>query len=143
VSPRGQVLVVDDEPAIRALVARIVERAGLTVDTARDGGDAIDKLRAQPYEVVVLDMMMPRVNGADVIAFLGHLRERPTVIVISAGDPVELRKLDPAVVQSIIRKPFEIDALADLVTAAVRSRESAEGEEGEGGRLLDFPSRLA
>lgn len=135
----GQVLVVDDEPAIRALVARIVERSGLGVDTAKDGAEAIEKLRERPYEVVVLDMMMPRVDGAGVIAFLSHSPQRPTVIVVSAGDPVALRKLDPGVVHSIVRKPFDIDTLGDLVIAAVRSRESSSREDDELGTVVEFP----
>jgi two-component system response regulator VanR len=135
----GRVLVVDDEPAIRALVSRIVERAGLLVDTARDGAEAIEKLRDRDYEVLVLDMMMPRVDGPGVVEFLSRLPRRPTVIVISAGDPTELRRLDPAVVHSIVRKPFDIDALADLVLAASRSRSRSQRTDESGGTVVDFP----
>ncbi len=134
----GQVLVVDDEPAIRALVAKIVERTGLSVETAADGEDAIAKLRQRDYVVMVLDMMMPRVDGLGVVEFLrqrpGH---RPAVIMISAGDPVELRKLDPSIVHSIVRKPFDINVLADLVEAAVASLGSTE-QRDESGRVVDF-----
>jgi DNA-binding response OmpR family regulator len=116
--------VVDDEPAIRALVAKIVQRAGLEVDTARDGADAIDKLAAAPFDVIVLDLMMPNIDGFGLIR---HIKEngqmRPAVIVISAGDTATLRQLDPSMVHSILRKPFDIDVLGDLVTAAANSIE--------------------
>src|SRR5688572_33488860 len=91
--PEGRVLVVDDEPAIRALVAKIVERAGLPVDVARDGLDAVAKLDENRYAVIVLDLMMPNLDGYGLIE---HIRarggERPAIIVVSAGDSAALRR---------------------------------------------------
>lgn len=134
----SKVLVVDDEPAIRALVAKIVERAGHPVDTARDGAEAIEKLDQTDYAVVVLDLMMPNIDGYGLIQ---HLKARegvkPAVIVVSAGDSASLRQLDGAMVHSILRKPFDIDVLGDLITAAVKSSEENVGEESGG--LLQFP----
>jgi CheY-like chemotaxis protein len=93
VSPR--VLVVDDEPAIRALVAKIVERAGLQVDTAADGVEAIEKMAAHSYEVVVLDLMMPRVDGFGVVEHVRqNMDEKPALIVATAGDLSAARQLD-------------------------------------------------
>lgn len=130
--PRGRVLVVDDEPAIRALVAKIVERAGYPVDTARDGADAIEKLETTRYAVIVLDLMMPNIDGFGLIR---HLKERggarPAIIVVSAGDSASLRQLDGGMVHSIIRKPFDIDVLGDLITAAARSLEDVEDLGGD------------
>jgi DNA-binding response OmpR family regulator len=136
----ARVLVVDDEPAIRALVAKIVERAGHPVDTARDGAEAIEKIEQTQYSVVVLDLMMPNIDGYGLIQ---HLKARagvkPAVIVVSAGDSAALRQLDGAMVHSILRKPFDIDVLGDLITAAVKaSEESAAADSGE---ILQFPPR--
>lgn len=126
-SERGRILVVDDEPAIRALVAKIIERAGFPVDTARDGADAIAKLDSAKYAVIVLDLMMPNVDG---YALIEHVRGRggapPAIIVISAADSAALRRLDGAMVHSILRKPFDIDVLCDLVSAAASAAEEAE-----------------
>jgi len=134
--PEGRVLVVDDEPAIRALIAKIVERAGLPVDSARDGSEAIEMLESHEYAVVVLDLMMPKVDGFALIDYLrSRRRERPAVIVISAGDPGIFRQLDGAMVHSIVRKPFDIDVLGDLITAAARSM---RGEAAQGD-VLQFP----
>ena len=135
--PEGRVLVVDDEPAIRALVTKIVDRAGFPVDSARDGADAIEKLEAREYAVVVLDLMMPNIDGFGLIDYLkSRKNERPAVIVISAGDPAAFRHLDGAMVHSIVRKPFDIDVLGDLITAAARSM---RGDAQEGGEVLPFP----
>lgn len=137
--PQSRVLVVDDEPAIRALVAKIVERAGHPVDTARDGAEAIEKIEQTQYAVIVLDLMMPNVDGYGLIS---HLKTRPgvkpAVIVISAGDSGALRRLDGAMVHSILRKPFDIDVLGDLITAAVKASEEAADNE-QSGDVLPFP----
>ena len=130
---------VDDEPAIRALIARIVERAGFAVDTARDGSDAIARLEEGAYDVLVIDLMMPNVDG---YAVLDHLRERgvrhPAVIVITAGDSSAIRALHGALVHSVVRKPFDIDVLGDLITAAADSMRNEREEESH---LLPFHRR--
>lgn len=130
-----RVLVVDDEPAIRALVAKIVERAGLSVDVARDGAEAIEKMEANAYNVLVLDLMMPNVDG---FALVEHLKtrsqRRPAIIIISAGDSATLRRLDGSMVHSILRKPFDIDVLGDLITAAARV-----SEDNATGQVIPFP----
>jgi DNA-binding response OmpR family regulator len=136
---KASVLVVDDEAAIRALVAKIVERAGFPVDTARDGAEAIEKLSKRDYDVLVLDLMMPNVDG---YALIQHLKERggprPAVIVVSAGDSAAFRQLDGALVHSILRKPFDIDVLGDLIAAAARSRDE-ERATRNGGDVVPFP----
>jgi DNA-binding response OmpR family regulator len=133
------VLVVDDEPAIRALVAKIVERAGHPVDTARDGAEAIEKLDQTDYAVIVLDLMMPNIDGYGLIQHLkGRKGAKPAVIVVSAGDSAALRQLDGALVHSILRKPFDIDVLGDLITAAVKAADENNAAE-DAGDLLRFP----
>ncbi|HYH09577.1 MAG TPA: response regulator [Thermoanaerobaculia bacterium] len=130
----------DDEPAIRALVAKIVERAGFPVDTARDGAEAIEMLDATSYGVIVLDLMMPNIDGYGLIR---HLKQRgttprPAVIVVSAGDSAALRQLDGAMVHSILRKPFDIDVLGDLIAAAASSFETEDARMQEKRDILPF-----
>lgn len=137
-SKDARVLVVDDEPAIRALVAKIVERAGLPVDSARDGAEAIEKLEAARYSVIVLDLNMPNVNGYELIDHLKRHGRKPAIIVISAGDSAALRQLDGSMVHSIVRKPFDIDVLGDLISAAAHSGATDGTIEEEGGDLLKF-----
>lgn len=135
----GRVLVVDDEPAIRALVAKVVERAGLTVDTAEDGHAACAKLLSGDYDVAVVDLMMPKLDGHGVIDFVRNMQlPRPAVIVVSAGDSYTLHKLDSGVVHSILRKPFEIDVLGDLIVAAAQSGRERKQQQNDGGSVLPF-----
>lgn len=119
--PLPRVLVVDDEPAIRALVRKIIERAGLDADVAVDGADAIRRLSSGSYGVVVLDLMMPAVDGYTVIEAVRNQPERPAVIVITAADSSAIRQLDGTLVHSVVRKPFDIDVLQDLILAAAKS----------------------
>ena len=65
-------LVVDDDEPIRKLLAKVVEHAGFTVQTAKDGAEAINRIDENGYDVILLDLMMPRVDGYQV---LDHLRD--------------------------------------------------------------------
>ncbi|HEX2833438.1 MAG TPA: response regulator [Thermoanaerobaculia bacterium] len=132
-------LVVDDEPAIRALVTKIVERQGFTVDSARDGADAIAKLEQQSYGVIVLDLMMPNIDGYGLIEYIKHQSDvRPAIIVVSAGDSVSLRRLDGSMVHSIVRKPFDIDVLGDLIAAAARTMDEQQQQAQHDKGVLPF-----
>ena len=135
--PANRVLVVDDEPAIRALIAKIVQRAGFAVDVARDGAEAIEKLRGGGYSVLVVDLMMPVMDGYDVVC---HIRaagiHNLAIIVITAGDTAAIRRLDPSMVHSVLRKPFDIDVLGDLIVAAAQSMQAESEKESN---VVDFP----
>lgn len=122
-------LVIDDDIAIRRLVARILERRGFIVETARDGAEGIEKLAAGAYDVIVLDLMMPRVNGAAVLKYLGeyHPAQLATVIVMSAfGASAAQLSPTPA---AFLAKPFDVDALVHEVDECVR-RSARAAEEG-------------
>ena len=131
------ILVVDDEPTIRALVAKIVERAGFTADVARDGADAIAMLEKNHYSVLIVDLMMPVMDGYAVVDWVKHhANPKPAIIVVSAGESAALRRFDPTLVHSIIRKPFDVDVLSDLVTAAAQT---GIEEAQETRNVLRFP----
>ena len=101
-------LVVEDDPAIRRLVEKLLMRRGITIDTAHDGKQAIDKLRSNGYAVVVLDLMLPEVNGYEVIAYIKSMTERVPVVVVSAVSQQALKQLDYDVVKLVISKPFDV-----------------------------------
>jgi two-component system response regulator CpxR len=111
-----KVLVVDDDPAVRALLEIVGTRAGFTVDTAVDGLEALEKLRNEPYLILVVDLMMPRVNGYDVVQQLRNEPRRPGIVVVTAMTGSYIEKLDPEIVQSIVRKPFDVDMFAAVLT---------------------------
>ncbi len=113
------VLVVDDDKAIRELMAAVFRREGLDAETAADGDVAIDLLREKRYRVLVLDLMMPRLSGWEVIGWLrSHPEYRPrTVIISTAADRNAFSAIDPEVVNAIFVKPFDIAELGGYVRA--------------------------
>lgn len=141
----SRILVVDDEPAIRALLKKIIERRGYVVDDAKDGADAIALLGQNSYDLLLIDLMMPNVNGFELVEWISShpSKRRPSVIVITAAaESKPLRQLDPAIVHSVVRKPFDIDVVADLVDAAAATARAKLDEEGEadGDNVVLFPS---
>lgn len=126
---RGRrVLVVDDDPAIRVMVRKVLERQGFTVETANDGIEALEKLEQAVYDVLVLDLMMPRLDGFGVLDRLegsAGSTDRPTpkILVMTAAAPSLLQKLPPGRVAAVLAKPFDIAKLlenAELLSAAAR-----------------------
>jgi DNA-binding response OmpR family regulator len=118
-----KVLVVDDDAEVRGLLASAFRQEGLNVDLAGDGREAIDLLSSTQYTVLVLDLVMPDVDG---FAVLEHLQSRngaaPVVIVISGAEEHIVGKLDPRFVHGIVRKPFDTLELASIVVACAEIR---------------------
>ncbi|HVT02588.1 MAG TPA: response regulator [Thermoanaerobaculia bacterium] len=134
---------VDDDLAIRTLIARILERKGVETECAQDGAEAIEKMTANHYHVVVLDLMMPKVTGFEVVE---HVRNnfitRPAIVLVTAGVDVDLRTLDGTVVHSVVRKPFDIHELGDLITVTAQQMMEAEKSRDAGlMRVIEFPTK--
>lgn len=112
-----RVLVVDDDQSIRQLVYTIVERERFSVDCAADGAEAIESLKQHKYSVILLDLMMPRVDGFGVIEYLKQQAPdpKPIVLVITAYADQKFKEVDPAIVAGVLRKPFEVAELGNLV----------------------------
>ncbi|HEY2094200.1 MAG TPA: response regulator [Thermoanaerobaculia bacterium] len=110
-------MIVDDDASIRQLLATLVRREHLAVDSAIDGEDAIRKLQEHAYSVVLLDLMMPHVDGFGVIEYLKQHPQasKPVVLVITAYADQKFKRVDPDIVAGVIRKPFEIADLGGLV----------------------------
>ena len=106
--PCYRALVVEDDPAIRRLVEKLLQRRGITIDTAHDGKEAIAKIAAGDYSIVILDLMLPEANGYEVIAYIKAQGIRAPVAVVSAVSQQALANLDPDVVKLVISKPFDV-----------------------------------
>jgi CheY-like chemotaxis protein len=118
---RLPVLVVDDDEPTRRLVQAVLRRSGYDTVTATNGSEAIELLRKNAYSAVVLDMMMPRVGGRDVIEFLSTFGSTIPVVICSAAGPAALTGLDAAVVKAVIRKPFDVNEFIESVTGVARA----------------------
>ncbi|HEX6097092.1 MAG TPA: response regulator [Thermoanaerobaculia bacterium] len=112
-----KVLVVEDDTAIRALVVAALKREPIEVHTAQDGVAALECLRVNHYAVILLDLMMPRLNGFEFLESLDSVRSgaEPIIIVMTAFDTLSLRKLPPNRVHAVLHKPFDVERVVDLV----------------------------
>jgi DNA-binding response OmpR family regulator len=111
------ILVVDDEPTIRNLVADALRDAGYDVDVAANGAEALRHMRRQRPDAIVLDLMMPHLDGS---AFSQLMRLDPhhanvPILVLSAAYDVatEAARLGA---QAVLTKPFSLEDLAAIVT---------------------------
>jgi CheY-like chemotaxis protein len=122
-----RVLIADDDQSIRQLVCTIVRREGLEVDCVADGAEAIEKLRTNEYAVILLDLMMPRVDGFGVVEYLKNNppAHKPVILVITAYADQRFKEVDAALVAGVIRKPFEVSDIGSLVRLCVHGFEDA------------------
>jgi DNA-binding response OmpR family regulator len=119
VDEKKRALVVDDDDPIRAMLAKVVERQNLSVDTARDGVEAIERIDEDGYSVILLDMMMPRIDGFGVLKHLEahHPKKLRCTIIASAVPESEILKQFNMPVFRIHAKPFDMAKLiADIHT---------------------------
>ena len=111
----ARVLVVDDDASIRGLITSVLIREGLNIDVATNGQEAIDKMRQTEYAVVVLDLMMPRISGYDLLKAIEDAGSRSAcVVIISAASEKVIDSVASSSVRAKLRKPFNI---SELVTA--------------------------
>ncbi len=112
-------MVVDDDDPIRTMLAKVVERQNLQVDTARDGVEAIERLDQDGYSVIVLDMMMPRVDGYGVLQHMQahHPDKLACTIIASAVPESEILKKFEMPVYRIHAKPFDMARLIEDIRA--------------------------
>lgn len=109
------VLVVDDDSSIHEVVRLLLRKRCSKVDGAVDGGRGVEMLRQGDYDVVILDLMLPVLNGFQVIDQLKHLQKQPKLIVLSAiSRHFDERFPDDAVV---LQKPFDISRVDEVVRA--------------------------
>jgi len=115
-----RVLVVEDEPELLAVIARALREEGYAVDEAADGDDALFKAVAWDYDAVVLDLMLPRRPGLQVLAELRRTKKTP-VLILTARDGVNdrVRGLDTGADDYLV-KPFELAELFARLRALIR-----------------------
>jgi two-component system response regulator MprA len=132
-----QILVVDDEPAVRDSLDRALRLEGYTVELAADGAEALDALGDDGPDAVVLDLMMPRVDGLEVCRRMRAAGDRTPVLVLTARDGVSdrVKGLDAGADDYLV-KPFALDELLARLRALLRR--SGAGAPGQTLRYSDL-----
>jgi DNA-binding response OmpR family regulator len=124
------VLIVDDEPAIVRMLKDALgvfrHEHGYKVDTAGDGADALVALEREQFDLVLLDMYMPRMSGLELLERMRQLKMQTPVLMLTGND--DARTAADALASGIfayIPKPFELQQLEHLVSLAISSRSPA------------------
>jgi DNA-binding response OmpR family regulator len=121
---KNRVLVVDDEKNIRLTIAQSLEKLELEVDSAVNGEEALQKVRQDGYQLVLLDLRLPGIDGMDVLRQLRGINKKLKVLIITAHgtieNAVEAMKLGA---MDFIQKPFTPDEIRGFVTKALARTE--------------------
>ena len=130
-APRGAILVVDDAPTIAEIVGRYLERAGYSTRSVGDGRTALELARADPPDLVVLDLMLPGIGGLELLRRLREReRERVPVVILTAKDHPSERVTGLRLgADDYVVKPFSPAELVARVDAVLRRARPQPGRE--------------
>ncbi len=137
-----RILVVEDEPRLLRSVARGLREEGYAVDTAEDGDDGLFKAETYNYDVIVLDIMLPKLDGWAVLDRLRRSKETP-VLMLTARDTIKdrVRGLDGGADDYLV-KPFDLEELlARLRSLIRRASGNARSDLKIGDLMVDTRSR--
>ena len=126
---QARILVVDDEPGIRSSLSGVLEDEGYEVDTVADGEQCLDRVAAQNYDVVLLDVWLPGIDGMATLARIQEIpfAERPMVVMISGHGNIETAvKATKLGAFDFLEKPLTIEKVTVLVKNAIQQRRSPE-----------------
>jgi DNA-binding response OmpR family regulator len=126
VAPAGAILVIEDDAGIRDTLAEYLREEGFTVEVARNGAEGLERIDASRPALVLLDLLMPVLGGAPLLARLrAHAAHRTLPVVLMTGDhgaAVPGAAAAAAAADAVLRKPFELEDLLDTVRRFVPSR---------------------
>lgn len=121
-----RILVVDDDLAIRVLLQAVLRRLRFEVDLAEDGQAGLEKVASNQYQLVLLDLMMPRLNGYE---FIAQMREstkanKPHIIVFTAAGQRGVEKIPAGAICNSILKPFDLERFLEMIDHCFRAGHS-------------------
>ena len=118
--PRPRVLVVDDDRALRHVVGKLLQAEGVSVATAADGIEALEKAQKRKFDLVLLDVGLPRLNGLEVLGRVAALPSPPKVVMMTADDtPETILRAVREKAYAYITKPMAPKEMVELIRNAV------------------------
>lgn len=117
-----RILVVEDEPDLNNIITKYLKKNGYGVDSVFDGEEALDYLRSCTYDLVILDIMLPKLDGYQVAKKLRDEKNNTLILMLTAKDDIEdkVKGLDTA--DDYLVKPFDFKELLARVRALIRRR---------------------
>lgn len=144
----AKLLIADDEPEIRTLIRKYAEFGGYDVDEAGDGMEAVARCRREKYDAMILDIMMPELDGFSVCREVRKFSDIPILLLSARGEEYDKINGFECGADDYVVKPFSPRELMLRVEAVLRRRKNSEGttEKKElytfDGVTVDFTARI-
>lgn len=137
-----RILIIDDEPDILAKLRQILEREQYTIDTAADGEEALDRIWGDPYDLILLDVMLPQIDGFKVLSEIRNARITTPVLMLTAKNDIDdkVNGLNLGA-DDYLTKPFSIAELLARIRALIRRLKTGNPKIEAGNISLDTVSR--
>jgi DNA-binding response OmpR family regulator len=125
------ILVVDDEETIREVVRRYLEREGFLVQEAADGYETLALIKKYPPDLIVLDLMLPGIDGLSLTQHIRHDRQIPIIMLTAKSEPTDrIRGLDLGA-DDYVTKPFSPQEIVSRVRAVLRRVDLDQGSDSD------------
>jgi two-component system response regulator MtrA len=129
--PDARILLVEDDPSIREVTAIGLTAAGFEVVPAADGVDGLERFRAEPFDLVLLDVMLPRLDGYEVCRQIRRTSTVPIVMLTARSEAIDVVVGLEAGADDYVRKPFEVPELIARLRAALRRAGAGSTDGGQ------------
>ena len=133
-----KILIVEDEPEIRQLLASYLINEGYSVSEAEDGVAAIELFSKEKFDLLILDIMIPKIDGYGVCEFVKKQSKVPVIFLSALGDEKSMVKGYDSLADDYVTKPFSMPVFLRKVKAVLRRDPSAPAEEHTGFTYKDI-----
>lgn len=137
-----QILVVEDDDNICEMVRRFLIKAGYNVDTCSDGNQALEQFYNKNYQLIILDIMLPGINGLELLKELRKIQDTPVLMMTALGDDNNQVSAFTNEADDYVVKPFSMPVLVKRVEALLR-RSGILKKEIRVGKLVLYPETYA
>jgi len=121
----GKILVVDDEPGVRSVISKALQKEGYEVFPAEDGREALEMIKRKDFDLTFLDIMMPKISGEEVLARMKTIKPKmPVVILTAVKDPVTEHQLMESGASAYIKKPCSLDEVVSTAKKVLNKRQT-------------------
>lgn len=127
-----RILVIDDDLSIRVLLQAVLKRMNFDVHLAEDGAAGMEKFREGGFDIILLDLMMPRLNGYEFIEQVSRFSpdSHPHIVVFTAAGQRGVDKIPQQSICASILKPFDLDSFIEIIGDCLTSKHHT-GSNGE------------